>query len=315
MKQFNQLKKQDRNLKVLLSIGGWSNKVDFKIGVNTPEKRQQFAKSSVALVQNFGFDGIDIDWEYPSDDNEAGNLIDLIKTCRRTLDNSSMTHQPDYRFLLTIASPVGPEKNYFRFRGMADDVNHYNLMAYDYAGSFSPRTAHSANLKPSTNTQITPFSTSRAVQDYLGMGIKPGKIVLGIPLYGHAFNNTAGFGTRFTDPEINDQEYGIWYYSSLPRPGTGPKVDKTLGASYTYDSAKRELISFDTPEVVKIKTQYVMENQLGGVMFWETSMDKRDEQSLVHTLFNMLKPEGLEVVTNCITYPISRFENLRDGTI
>lgn len=51
--------------------------------------------------------------------------------------------------------------------------------------------------------------------------------------------------------------------------------------SYSYDSSKQELVSYDTPNIVKLKAQYINSKGLSGSMFWELSTDKVGSESLV----------------------------------
>jgi chitinase len=316
VKQLFKLKKANRHLKTLLSIGGWTLSVNFPAAAATAEGRARFASTAVTLLKDWGLDGLDIDWEYPRNSVEAQNFVLLIDAVRAQLDSYSAQYANGYHFLLTAAMPAGPTNyNNMSLRAMGEKLDFLNLMAYDYAGSFSADTGHQANLYPSTsNPRSTPFSTDKAITDYLAAGVPSRKIVLGLPLYGRAFEGTAGAGQPYTGVGQGSWEAGIWDYKALPQPGGVATFDEEVDASYTWDAAARKFVSYDNVISAERKVSYVKQKNLGGTMFWEASGDRTDDASLITTTFNGQGGSGsLDSTQNLLSYPNSVYDNIKAG--
>ncbi|KAI6358233.1 Endochitinase 46 [Pyricularia grisea] len=313
VKQLYKLKKANRHVKVLLSIGGWTWSTNFPSAASTEANRNRFASTAVGLMKDWGFDGIDIDWEYPADATQGQNMVLLLQAVRSALDAYAAQYAPGYHFLLTIASPAGPSHyQQMQLGQLAQVVDKMYLMAYDYAGAWDSTSGHQANLFPSgSNPTATPFSTDRAVTDYIAAGVPPSKIVLGMPIYGRTFQNTDGPGRPYSGTGPGSWENGIWDFKALPRPGATEQYDAATGATWSYDATQREMVTYDTPDNVRRKVDWVKTKGLGGSMFWELSGDRTDGSSLVGTSASSLG--ALDTSQNQLSYPDSQYLNIRQG--
>ena len=317
VKQLFLHKKRNRNLKVLLSIGGWTYSSNFAQPASTDAGRKNFAQTAMKIMEDMGFDGLDIDWEYPKDSTEAQNWVLLLAETRAALTAAAAKRSSNPHFLLTVACPAGPQ-NFQKLQVAAMDqyLDFWNLMAYDYAGSWDQKSGHQANLYPSSSDPgSTPFSTEAAINFYTSNGVHPSKIVLGMPLYGRTFQNTAGPGASYQGIGEGSWEQGIWDYKVLPKDGCTEQYDEQLGASWCYNSGTQTMISYDSQQMVQVKAQYARQKGLGGGMWWETSGDRAvGSGSLIEGFVNAFGGKGaLREEANCLEYPESKYENIRAG--
>jgi chitinase len=269
-------------------------------------------------LSRLGFDGLDIDWEYPQNPSEAADFVALLAEVRFALNQHATTVDPSNppHFELTVACPAGAQNyNNLDIPAMDGYLDFWNLMAYDYAGSWDAVAGHQANLFPcGHNAACTPFSTEAAVQHYVGQGVAPGKIVMGMPLYGRAFEGTDGLGLPYSGIGEGTWENGVHDYKKLPLEGAEERVDEDAAGTYCYHPERRVLVSYDTVDMARRKAEYIRQRGLGGGMWWESSADKEGPESLIGNVVDVLGgPNGLEWRENCITYPHTKYDNLREG--
>ncbi|CAE6438946.1 unnamed protein product [Rhizoctonia solani] len=309
-KQLYALKLKHRTIKVLLSIGGWTysqaGHFDF---VTSASARATFVNSSIALMEDNGLDGIDIDYEYPETREQASGFVSLLSEMREALDAHAKKKGESNPYQLSAAVPAGAA-NYQNL--LASQMNQYltmwNLMAYDYAGAWSSVSDDQANLYSDSSSGA---STDTAISWYTSNGVPANKIALGIPLYGRSFQNTAGIRQSYSGVGAGSAESGIYDYKALPPDGSEVVENTTVVSSYSYNPSTRELVSYDTPAIAKMKAQYIAKKGLAGGMFWELSGDKTGSDSLVRiTAQNM---GALDSTPNHIYYPYSQFNNIKNN--
>lgn len=220
------------------------------------------------------------------------------------------------RQIITAAMPAGPQHyGLLPLHDMNQYLDYFNLMAYDYMGSFSKHSGHQANLYPSeSNPKATEFSTNKAVSDYIAAGVPAHKIVLGMPLYGRAFQKTGGLGQAFNGIGPGTWEAGVYDFKDLPQSGAIEHYDSEAGASWSWDAKEKIIISYDNLDSIEKKTDYIISKGLGGGMFWEASGDRTGNQSLIHAAYMAFrKAGGLAHNQNTISFPGSQYDNVRAG--
>lgn len=307
-----EIKKQFPNLEILLSVGGYAHSAYFSDAAASEDSRRAFAQSCLSLLAQAGFDGLDIDWETPVSGGlpenvhrpeDKQNFTLLLLELRRALDAQAKSRRP-YR--LSVALPaVSTELDKFEPDKFAPAVDWITLMAYAYFTSESKITHLNASLYP---VQADPdrhkeaVNGNAAVQAYLSAGIPPQKIALGVPFYGRAWKdvppaNDGLFqpaGGPFVDlsfPEVWSKDGEITYkglsesyLSTWPRYWQAEAVQPWL-----YNPALEVMVTYDDPQSLGLKTDYVRSNQLGGVAIWQINGDDA-QHSLVGAIYTHLYP-------------------------
>lgn len=249
---------------------------------------------------------------------DAQNLLSLLYELRAALDSyaQSIGECVPSRYLLSTCLAALPNRlNVLDLRALSEILDELHLMSYDLNGSWSPQASHQANLYGG------PSNVDAAVNLILASGANPRKLILGVPMYGRAFCQTNGLGQAFQGVGVPQQEKGsweggVWDYKALPLEGAQEHFDAQGVAAYSYDKVQRQLISYESPQSLIAKVEYLKARGLGGVFFWELSGDKDSRQSphrsLLETAFRSLNgPAGVDQSPNHLNYPQSMYDNVR----
>ncbi|PWY86849.1 glycoside hydrolase [Aspergillus heteromorphus CBS 117.55] len=268
LRAFAQLKPQYSKMKLILSVGGGGKgSENFAVVAHSQSRIETFARSARALVDQFGLDGIDVDWEHPSDPQQGSDYIRLLARLREAL--------PSPRYVLATCLPAG----FWALRNIDLSkaqlyLDLINLMAYDFSGPWEPETGHQAQL---FSKHASAVSCQTAVTYVLGQGVDPKKLLLGIPAYGRSFLGSSGVGQRYVGCGGDD---GVFDYSELPRPGAKEHHDSGLGAAYCV-GGDGGFVTYDTPQTVQQKAKFVTKMKLGGLFYWHIGGDARGPRMIL----------------------------------
>lgn len=307
-KQLRLLKKKNPDLKTLISVGGWTWSSNFSDVAASKTKREKFAKSAVKFITKYGFDGIDIDWEYPvtGGDNikhrkaDKTNYTKLLAAIRKQLNAQSK--KDGKKYLLTIAggANVSFTKN-TEIKKIMKYVDWINIMTYDYHGGWESVTNHNAplyiNSKDPTKNQS--YCVSTTVDSYIKAGALPSKLNLGLAFFGRGWTNVKnkshGLFQKGTVPYGTGKGSGTWeggtfdYWdlekNYINKNGYKRYYDKQAQVPYLYNG--KTFITYDDKQSIEAKMDYVIKKGLGGAMFWEFSGDKN--KKLQKVIANKLK--------------------------
>lgn len=254
------LKQHKPSLKVCMSVGGWGTEHLFQAVARDAAKVAQFADSAAAICAQFGFDGVDIDWEYPLLPAEGAQMVQVLAALRQRLPH----------LLITVAAPASPNKiACLPVSAMDRYLSFWNVMCYDFSGNWSERTGYHSNLFGGT------LSADAAITAYLEAGVLLRKLILGMPAYGRGFEVASS--DWLDQPFSKCSGEGTWDYRTLPI-GT-EQFDPRKVAASCYDPASGVVVVYDNQQSARIKAMYVRLKRLGGGMWWDSSGDPYHDSS------------------------------------
>jgi chitinase len=283
-RSLNGLKALNPDLKLIISIGGWSWSENFSDAVLTESSRKKFSQTSVAIVERYDLDGVDIDWEYPGlrgEDNvfraeDRENFTLMFRSLREELD--ALSRKSGKAYQLTTAIPCFQEFISITDMGKASQyLDYVNIMSYDFYVN-GEIAGHHSNLFPSESYE-NEDSGHRAYQEYTRIGVPAEKLVLGIPFYGRSWfmktNDNRGIN-RAVDSVTRGGGYTFIKDSLLTKPGFTRYWDEKAKAPYLWNEQTRQLVVYDDEESIKVKCEYVKEKNMAGVMFWQYASDPKE---------------------------------------
>jgi len=269
-KAVRDLIKNKGHLKTLLSIGGWGAG-GFSPACATAGGREILAQSYVDIVNDYGFDGVDLDWEYPAIDwagieaipEDVSNYTEWVALLREKLGSGK---------LITMACGGAREcVEKLELNKLVPLLDMFNLMTYDLCDH--NHTSHHTSL----------FQSDTVVKMYLNAGVPKEKITLGSGFYARVYKDVDGMDCPTTEKSGPYPGWSGGYQNIvdfIKNSTTGLMYDEKAEAAWAYNAETRELYTFDNAQSVAAKRKYCIDKGLAGVMFWAYGSDSEDSELL-----------------------------------
>ncbi|CAM1509829.1 Fc.00g001640.m01.CDS01 [Cosmosporella sp. VM-42] len=285
-KNIGNVKSRNPNLKITIALGGWTFSDPgpwqsvFPDLCSSQANRAIFITNLLGFLSEYGYDGVDFDWEYPGADDRGGsyadaeNYVALLKELRAAIDANGR----DY--IVTFTAPTSYwYLRHFDIKNMEQHVDWISLMSYDLHGVWDGDNPIGSQVLAHTNlTEI-----DLALDLFWRIGVEPSNIVLGMGFYGRSFAlvdascwkpGCAFSGPGAAGPCTNTE--GILSYREikdiLTNTGTTAYLDEAAAVRYlVYDD--NSWISFDDASTFKSKIEYANKIGLSGLMVWAVDLD------------------------------------------
>ena len=306
--KLQQLKKKHPHLKTLISIGGATDSEEFPAMAANEKMRKRFIETTIAFIREHDFDGADLDWEFPQvEDTE--NFTQLLAALRVALNTAGQQDGKTYE--LSIASgSSGYTLKGTDLGAIHPYLDHVNLMAYDYHGTWSNTTNFNAPLYgSSSDPEDQPGDAHElwvegSLNLYLNNLKDPtddlvprDKLVIGIPLHGAAWGGVPdvnhGLYQKSTGPASPEKKESYDYRDLVARylvadSGYTRHWHPQAQVPWLYSPKAEVFVTYDGPESIALKSDKIVELGLAGAMFWELSADD-DKNTLVSVIHDKMK--------------------------
>ncbi|MGB9906054.1 MAG: glycoside hydrolase family 18 protein [Candidatus Saccharicenans sp.] len=274
---------QAHSVKVIMSLGGWGNCQGFPPTAASPEKRSRFIGQIVEFCRQNNYDGVDLDWEFVSNEQESQNFSDLVR------ELSAALRAMDPPRLLTMAAPAGPYwGRWINYEELHPYFDYIALMTYDYHGPWSDHSGHNSPLYTCQNDPCGSWDDSFSYAVIREVPLD--KLLLGIPFYGRSFDTN-----RLFAPATQSQYYTYTDIQKLLASGWKYNWDFCSQVPFLLSPSKTTLLSFDDIRSVFRKCRYVLDKGLAGVIIWEVTADRHNG-----------RPELLQTVAKTFRAPLKK---------
>ncbi|XP_037072206.1 chitotriosidase-1-like [Pollicipes pollicipes] len=284
--RFTALKERNPQLKTLLAIGGWNEGSEkYSEMTASPEHRKIFVASCVEFLRKYGFDGLDLDWEYPA--QRGGKATDRDNFGHLVRELSDALVPQDLLLTAAVGQSRATIDGAYNMLQLAEYLDIINVMAYDYHGTWDPFTGHVAPLYGSSQDikhggGYEDLNVNFTIHYYMQGGVPASKLAMGLPTYGRGF--------LLDDPT----RHGLYAPARQPMPACPYTRDAGFcgfaeicqmlgegGWTSVTDAEQQSLymykgdvwVGYDDLVSIKRKVDLIRSLGLGGGMVWSLETD------------------------------------------
>lgn len=275
-----------KGIRMVLSVAGGADNFSAacrKIGPSA------LADNILYYIKTYNLDGVDIDWEFPSDSTDQQYLNVLCQSLRAKLDILGRNGTP---YLLTAAIPSSQLYQRFDLKTLNKYLDYVNMMSYDM--NSAGRTSHVCPLFKAFNDGNLGYGIDDGIVKFTSAGLDKDKIIIGGAFYGKSYTvkGTGLYEEKYPGlgayAEITSLQYasGTITYRYIAKNILTDNsytryFDNDAKVPYLYSESKKIFITYEDVESLQLKTQYAYE-QGTGIMFWEYSYD--DNNTLIDAI-------------------------------
>ncbi|WP_433289273.1 glycoside hydrolase family 18 protein [Micromonospora sp. CA-244673] len=292
--QLAAIKRAYPHLRIVISIGGWGAG-GFSDAALTPRTRADLVAECVELAA--GFDGVDLDWEFPVSGGPAElarrpedrrNCTLLVQELRERLGPDRLLTAALPAGRLQSAGPYDPADS-FELAELAELLDFVNLMAYDFGTGFSPIATFNAPLAQVADDPLEPGlrqwnNVTGAVDYYERHGVPRDKLVLGVPFYGRGFRVTSpGEQAGLFQPQIGTVDVGNWRDINrdlLPDPAWQRHRHPVARTPWLYHPGTQTFVSYEDADSIEQRAAFAARHGLRGAFTWQLAGDDSEHSLL-----------------------------------
>ena len=223
-----------------------------------------------------GFDGLDLDWEFPAErGSPAGDRQKFSMLCQELAD---AYHSEGLLVTATVKASTSAIQRSYEVAKISRSLDFINLMTYDLYGSWDPKLGH----HPNTNPGAEPHNVHKTVKAWLSAGASADKLVLGLGSYGRSFRLKNKCEYQVGATSIGKGQAGKYtgeggflaYYEICTMKFDNHVCTKESSVNAPYGNAGNLWVGYDDQESIVYKINNVMKrHNLKGYMFWALDLD------------------------------------------